>query len=136
MVQEKRAAVYCRTAMADEIAIENQASMLVEAAQKNGWREIFIYKDCGYPGSLLERPALKRLIADIQAQRIDAVIVKDGDRLARGMEPAVQFFRIADGSGVKVFFLAGGTLEKMRLVDGCIPLLVSSSIVQSINAWE
>lgn len=134
MMQGKRAAVYCRAA--DETVIERQASMLAEAAQKNRWNEVFIYKDCGYPGISLERPALKRLIADIQAKRIEAVIVKDGDRLARGMRPAVQFFRTAGCSDVKVFFLAGNTLEEIQLVDGCIPLLVTLSTMQNISGGE
>ncbi|HUJ36270.1 MAG TPA: recombinase family protein, partial [Hyphomicrobium sp.] len=37
--------------------------------------------DAGYSGGTMERPALKRLLADIAAHRIDAVVVYKVDRL-------------------------------------------------------
>ena len=39
------------------------------------------YDDGGFSGGTLERPALKRLLADIEAGKIDVVVVYKIDRL-------------------------------------------------------
>jgi site-specific DNA recombinase len=43
------------------------------------------YDDGGFTGGNMERPALRRLLADIEAGRIDAVIVYKVDRLSRSL---------------------------------------------------
>ncbi|WP_276511299.1 recombinase family protein [Tardiphaga robiniae] len=43
------------------------------------------YDDGGISGGTLERPALKRLLADIEADRLDIVLVYKIDRLSRSM---------------------------------------------------
>lgn len=43
------------------------------------------YDDGGYTGGNMERPALKRLMADIQAGRVDSVVVYKVDRLSRSL---------------------------------------------------
>src|SRR5579864_2796487 len=43
------------------------------------------YDDGGYTGANLERPALRRLLADIAAGRIDCVMVYKVDRLSRSL---------------------------------------------------
>ena len=41
------------------------------------------YDDGGFSGGTLERPALKRLLADIEDGRVDVVVVYKIDRLSR-----------------------------------------------------
>ena len=43
------------------------------------------YDDGGYTGGNMERPALRRLMADIEAGRIDCVVVYKVDRLSRSL---------------------------------------------------
>src|SRR5207245_214092 len=43
------------------------------------------YDDGGYTGGNMDRPALARLLTDIEAGRIDAVIVYKVDRLSRSL---------------------------------------------------
>src|SRR5258708_33764822 len=43
------------------------------------------YDDGGYTGANLERPALRRLLADIAADKIDCVLVYKVDRLSRSL---------------------------------------------------
>jgi site-specific DNA recombinase len=43
------------------------------------------YDDPGFSGGNMERPALKRLLADIEAGRIDAVMTYKVDRLSRSL---------------------------------------------------
>jgi DNA invertase Pin-like site-specific DNA recombinase len=43
------------------------------------------YDDGGISGATLERPALKRLLADVEAGRIDVVVVYKIDRISRSL---------------------------------------------------
>jgi DNA invertase Pin-like site-specific DNA recombinase len=43
------------------------------------------YDDGGFSGGTLERPALQRLLADIEAGRIDVIVVYKIDRLSRSL---------------------------------------------------
>ena len=43
------------------------------------------YDDGGYTGGNMERPALKRLLADIQAGKVDCIVVYKVDRLSRSL---------------------------------------------------
>ena len=43
------------------------------------------YDDGGYTGGNLERPALQRLLVDVQAGHVDCVIVYKVDRLSRSL---------------------------------------------------
>jgi len=51
-----------------------------------GWTGLSIhYDDGGYSGSNLDRPALQRLLADIQAGQVDCVVTHRVDRLSRSL---------------------------------------------------
>jgi DNA invertase Pin-like site-specific DNA recombinase len=52
-----------------------------------------MYDDGGISGATMERPALKRLLAEIEAGRIDAVVVYKVDRLTRSLS---DFAKIVD----------------------------------------
>lgn len=51
------------------------------------------YDDGGYSGGTLERPALKRMIADLEAGRIDVIVIYKIDRLSRSL---LDFVRLID----------------------------------------
>jgi DNA invertase Pin-like site-specific DNA recombinase len=51
------------------------------------------YDDGGFSGGTLERPALKRLLADIEAGKVDIVVVYKIDRLSRSL---MDFARLVD----------------------------------------
>ena len=57
------------------------------ASQKaEGWTPVpDRYDDGGFSGGNLERPALKRLLTDIETGRIDCVVVYKIDRLTRSL---------------------------------------------------
>jgi site-specific DNA recombinase len=43
------------------------------------------YDDCGFSGANMERPALKRLMADVEAGKVDCIVVYKVDRLSRSL---------------------------------------------------
>ena len=59
-----------------------------------------MYDDGGISGATLERPALKRLLEDIEAGRIDAVVVYKVDRLTRSLGDFAKIVDVFDRRGV------------------------------------
>src|SRR4051812_47368510 len=57
------------------------------ASQKHeGWHELSThYDDGGFSGGNMERPALKQLLDDIGAGKVDTVVVYKVDRLTRSL---------------------------------------------------
>ncbi|MFU8816924.1 MAG: recombinase family protein, partial [Pseudomonadales bacterium] len=58
------------------------------------------YDDGGFSGGNMERPALKRLLADIDASRIDIVVVYKIDRLSRSLADFARMVEVFDRCGV------------------------------------
>ena len=67
------------------------AEAYIKSQQHNGW--ICLpdhYDDIGFSGGTMERPALQRLMADIEAGRVDCVVVDKVDRLSRSLSDLAQ----------------------------------------------
>jgi len=66
-----------------------------------GWMALpDLYDDGGVSGGTMERPALKRLLADIEAGRIDTVVVYKVDRLTRALNDFAKIVEAFDAEGV------------------------------------
>ena len=58
------------------------------------------YDDGGVSGATLERPALQRLLADIEAKRVDVVVVYKIDRLSRALMDFAKLVDVFDRNNV------------------------------------
>jgi DNA invertase Pin-like site-specific DNA recombinase len=73
------------------------SSAYITSQQYKGWAELpDRYDDGGHSGSSLERPALARLMRDIEAGAIDVVVVYKIDRLTRSLADFVRLIEIYD----------------------------------------
>jgi site-specific DNA recombinase len=73
----------------------------VRSQKHEGWiASLALYDDPGYSGGNMERPALKRLLADIAAKKIDVVVVYKVDRLTRALADFAKIVEIFDASSV------------------------------------
>ena len=94
-----RAALYMRLSKDDDGAAESasittQRQMLRSYAAEHGYAVQDEYSDDGYSGVSFERPEFRRMIADIEAKRVNLVIVKDLSRLGRDYITAGQYTEI------------------------------------------
>jgi site-specific DNA recombinase len=64
------------------------------------------YSDGGYTGANADRPALQRLLADIEAGRVDAVVVYKIDRLSRSLLDFARLMEVFDRHRVCVVSVA------------------------------
>ena len=66
-----------------------------------GWRLVRThYDDGGLSGATMERPALQRLMADIDKRLVDAVVVYKVDRLTRSLTDFAKMVEVFDARGV------------------------------------
>ncbi len=65
------------------MSIGNQQKILRDYVKEMGWNLREEYKDDGYTGTNFNRPDFERMIRDVEAGRINCIIVKDLSRLGR-----------------------------------------------------
>ena len=87
-----RCAIYTRVSTEHGLeqefnSLDNQreaSEAYIKSQSHEGWRLIRDrYDDGGYSGASMERPALRILLDDVRAKRVDVVVVYKVDRLAR-----------------------------------------------------
>src|SRR6202161_3797034 len=81
---------------------QREACEAFVASQKHeGWRILPArYDDGGYSGGNLDRPALKRLLEDIGASKVDTIVVYKVDRLTRSLADFAKIVEALDARGV------------------------------------
>ena len=73
----------------------------VESQRHEGWKALATrYDDGGYSGGSMERPALKALLADIDAGKVNVVVVYKVDRLTRSLADFAKMVERFDARGV------------------------------------
>ncbi len=97
-----RCAIYTRKSTEDGLEQEfnsldaqrESAEAYIRSQASEGWEVIpTMYDDGGFTGGNMERPGLKRLMTDIEAGRVDCIVVYKVDRLSRSL---LDFSRIVE----------------------------------------
>jgi DNA invertase Pin-like site-specific DNA recombinase len=109
VLRKLRCAVYTRKSTEEGLEQEfnslhaqREACEAYVASQRSaGWALIREpYDDGGFSGGTLERPALKRLLADIEEGLVDVVVVYKIDRLSRSLMDFSKLVEVFDRAGV------------------------------------
>ncbi len=109
VVKKLRCAVYTRKSSEEGLDMEfnsldaqREASEAYVASQRaEGWLLVpDRYDDGGFSGGTLERPALRRLLADIDEGRVDVVVVYKIDRLSRSLMDFAKLVDVFDANEV------------------------------------
>lgn len=73
----------------------------IKSQASQGWRALPArYDDPAYSGGNLDRPALKRLLADIEAGKVDVVVVYKIDRLTRSLADFAKLVETFDARSI------------------------------------
>ena len=111
MTQKKklRCAIYTRKSTEEgldqafnSLDAQREACAAYALSQKGeGWSVLpTLYDDGGFSGGSMERPALVRLLADVQSGKVDIVIVYKVDRLTRALNDFARIVDVFDAAGV------------------------------------
>src|SRR5215813_7494682 len=105
----RRCAVYTRKSSEEGLeqgfnslhAQREACEAFIRSQAGEGWRLIgTAYDDGGLSGGTMERPALRRLLADINSGGIDVVVVYKVDRLTRSLSDFAKIVEVFDTQGV------------------------------------
>jgi site-specific DNA recombinase len=73
----------------------------IKSQTHEGWTLVRArYDDGGFSGGSMERPALPRLLLEVQAKRIDVIVVYKVDRLTRSLADFAKLVELFDAYGV------------------------------------
>lgn len=67
----------------DSVSIETQRTILRKYAAENGLHVVDEYVDDGWSGTNFERPSFKRMMADVDAGKVNCIVTKDLSRFGR-----------------------------------------------------
>ena len=102
-----RVAIYCRVSTEEGLHLEfnslhaqrEACEAYIRAQLHEGWSLApGNYDDGGFSGGTLERPALKRLLANIAIGQVDVVVVYKIDRLTRSLADFAKIVDVLDNS--------------------------------------
>lgn len=102
-----KAAIYARVSSEEQRegqTIDSQIAELERFIRERGWIPAGVYRDEGWSGALLSRPALDRLRDDAARHQFDLVLLNDVDRLARDVSHLGIVKRDLERRGVRVVF--------------------------------
>jgi DNA invertase Pin-like site-specific DNA recombinase len=109
LTPKKRCAIYTRKSTDEGLdqeynsleAQRDSALAFISSQRHEGWVAIEDgYDDGGFSGGNTNRPALKRLLADVEDGRIDVVVVYKIDRLSRSLSDFAKIVDLFDEHGV------------------------------------
>lgn len=104
----KRCAIYTRKSTDEGLeqdfnsldAQREACSAYILSQAGEGWEQIDEhYDDGGWSGGTMERPAIKQLMDDVQAGRVDIIVVYKVDRLTRSLADFAKIVEILDEKG-------------------------------------
>jgi len=87
-ISEKITALYERLSSDDDLqgesnSIINQKKLLEGYAQKNGFQNAVHFTDDGVTGTRFDRAGLNKMLEEVEAGRVETVIIKDMSRIGR-----------------------------------------------------
>ena len=89
-------------------SIQNQRAMLEEYAERSNLKPYRHIQDDGYSGTNWNRPGWQELIAEVEAGRVKAIVVKNLDRLGRDYLRVGLFMEQIRDSGVRLIAVSDG----------------------------
>ncbi|MEF3306633.1 recombinase family protein [Paenibacillus sp. GYB003] len=100
-----RAAGYGRVSTEEQAeeghSLEAQEEKIIDNIEREKWTLVGYFSDPGYSGKNLERPDIKRLLAEIERNNIDVLVVHKLDRLTRDIGDLYNLMKLFDKHNVK-----------------------------------
>lgn len=113
MRNEKITPLYERLSRDDELqgesnSISHQKQMLEEFARRNGLPNPTHFTDDGVSGTRFDRPGFLAMMEEVEAGRVEAIVIKDMSRLGRDYLKVGQVMEILRQRGVRLIAINDG----------------------------
>ena len=87
----------------------------IDSQRHEGWVCLRTpYDDGGFSGATMDRPALKQLLEDITAGRVDTVVVYKIDRLTRSLADFAKIVEVLDARGASFVSVTHSSTRRRR----------------------
>ena len=113
MRNEKITPLYERLSRDDELqgesnSISNQKQMLEDFARRNGLPNPMHFTDDGISGTRFDRPGFLAMMEEVEAGRVEAIVIKDMSRLGRDYLKVGQVMEVLRQRGVRLIAINDG----------------------------
>ena len=113
MRNEKITPLYERLSRDDELqgesnSISNQKQMLEDFARRNGLPNPTRFTDDGISGTRFDRPGFLAMMEEVEAGRVEAIVIKDMSRLGRDYLKVGQVMEVLRQRGVRLIAINDG----------------------------
>ena len=113
MRNEKITPLYERLSRDDELqgesnSISNQKQMLEDFARRNGLPNPTHFTDDGISGTRFDRPRFLAMMEEVEAGRVEAIVIKDMSRLGRDYLKVGQVMEVLGQRGVRLIAINDG----------------------------
>ncbi len=113
MRNEKITPLYERRSRDDELqgesnSISNQKQMLEDFARRNGLPNPTHFTDDGISGTRFDRPGFLAMMEEVEAGRVEAIVIKDMSRLGRDYLKVGQVMEVLRQRGVRLIAINDG----------------------------
>ena len=113
MRSEKITPLYERLSRDDELqgesnSISNQKQMLEDFARRNGLPNPTHFTDDGISGTRFDRPGFLAMMEEVEAGRVEAIVIKDMSRLGRDYLKVGQVMEVLRQRGVRLIAINDG----------------------------
>ena len=113
MRNEKIPPLYERLSRDDELqgesnSISNQKQMLEDFARRNGLPNPTHFTDDGISGTRFDRPGFLAMMEEVEAGRVEAIVIKDMSRLGRDYLKVGQVMEVLRQRGVRLIAINDG----------------------------
>ena len=113
MRNEKITPLYERLSRDDELqgesnSISNQKQMLEDFARRNGLPNPTHFADDGISGTRFDRPGFLAMMEEVEAGRVEAIVIKDMSRLGRDYLKVGQVMEVLRQRGVRLIAINDG----------------------------
>jgi len=119
---------YVRSAVEDDLSVMRQEKQIKDCCLKNGWKLTKIFVDNGHSGANIQRPALKELLAEVKAGKIQQIVILDADRLSRNLKNKTTLKKLMEKHEVDVREVIGITAEGNDRFIG--------DLLRDLNIWQ
>ena len=113
MRNEKITPLYERLSRDDELqgesnSISNQKQMLEDFARRNGLPNPTHFTDDGISGTRFDRPGFLAMMEEVEAGRVEAIVIKDMSRLGRDYLKVGQVMEVLRQRGIRLIAINDG----------------------------
>jgi DNA invertase Pin-like site-specific DNA recombinase len=105
-------AFYYRSAVKDEKRLAQWKKQIINNVKENKIDNYKLYIDNGFSGASMERPDLKRLMADMKDGKIATVIVTEASQLSRNQAHHLKLEQLFKENDVNYFILPSSGLVR------------------------